>query len=181
MCILLLQVGWVGAQFGVPPKGMAEVQVNEEGDEQQKTPESQLFDRLFDKLSLAAPYLDNVSKANVVTMIEAARKDPETSLLARRMREGTGWEAFEAYSKDMSPRQIAHAMVQTVEELEMLEILFKDPHHALVEMEKEGLIEDKHKMGLYKKDPSLLEEDTKRGLYFTFVSLATAGGYFDLR
>ena len=42
---------------------------------------------------------------------------------------------------------------------------------------KEGLIDDKKKIKEYKKNPALLEADMRKGLYFSFISLAVAGGY----
>jgi hypothetical protein len=76
----------------------------------------------------------------------------------------------------MSTLQIAQALGQALEELEMLEILFQDPARAVREMEKEGLIAN-DRLSAYKKNPDLLEEDTRTHLYFTFVSIAAAGGY----
>ena len=43
-------------------------------------------------------------------------------------------------------------------------------------MEKEGLIEKK-RLDFYKKNPDVLAQDTRKGVYFSFVSLAVAGGY----
>lgn len=60
--------------------------------------------------------------------------------------------------------------------MKMLEYLFKDVDRALVEMEKEGLIPEKH-LKKYRKDPSLLEKDTRSAVYFRFISLAVVGGY----
>lgn len=72
--------------------------------------------------------------------------------------------------------EILNALKVTMDEMQMLDVLFKDKERALREMEKEGMIPEEH-LKKYRKDPNLLEEDTRRALYFRFVTLAVVGGY----
>jgi hypothetical protein len=72
--------------------------------------------------------------------------------------------------------EVMQGLKETLNELKMCDILFKDQKRALQEMEKEGMIPAKH-LKAYQKNPELLEEDTRKGLYFRFVSLAVVGGY----
>ena len=120
--------------------------------------------------------LDLQLAIDIEALMSSVSKDPETSLLLRRMREGSGEEAFTAFRDDMSPDGIVVALAQTLDELKMLDILFRDPQRAVKAMEEDGMI-PRDKLPAYKKNPSLLEEDTRRGLYFSFLSLAAAGGY----
>ena len=69
-------------------------------------------------------------------------------------------------------------MKETLDNLKLIEYLFKDPKKAVKEMEKEGMIEKAH-IKKYRKDPALLEADTRKGLYFNFISLAVVGGFID--
>lgn len=168
----------VDAQFGVasPKKEKeAEAHIGVDGEtimEGEKTPSNALVGRL-----LQSQVLSEEQAVDIAVMIESAAKDPETALLLRRLKEGSGAkEAFGDFASDMSGLQIAQGLAQALEELEMLEILFKDPARAVREMEKEGMIAN-DRLSEYKKNPDLLEEDTRKHLYFTFVSIAAAGGY----
>ena len=67
-------------------------------------------------------------------------------------------------------------MKGALDEMKMLDVLFKDPVKAVDAFEAEGLLPPEH-LEKYKKDPSLLEDDTRKALYFRFVSLAVVGGY----
>jgi hypothetical protein len=117
-----------------------------------------------------------IIRALLILRLHIAQTDPETVLLIRRMKQGSGEDAFDDFEAEMSPMQIAQGLAQALEEIEMLDYLFQDPARAVAEMEKEGMIPS-DKLTLYKKDPALLEEDTRKQLYFAFVSMAAAGGY----
>eukprot|EP00957_Ditylum_brightwellii_P150142 11433714-Ditylum_brightwellii.AAC.1 len=72
--------------------------------------------------------------------------------------------------------QVLIGMKETLDNLKLIEYLFQDKEKAVIEMEKEGMIEKGH-LKKYKKNPELLEEDTRRGLYFNFISLSVVGGF----
>jgi len=172
---LLLHVGITGAQFGVPRQGKeAKLEVN--GDTQEIPPEAQVSEEIVSKLMAANEALDQQTAVDITELIESVKKDRETVLLIRRMKEGTAEDAFKPFAEDMRSDQIVQGLAQALEELKMVDVLFKDPERALLEMEKDGMIA-KDKLKDYKKDPALLEEDTRKSLYFMFVSLAVAGGY----
>lgn len=115
---------------------------------------------------------------DVAAVIQSASTDPETSLLLLRMKEKGGKDDFEVLRRDMSEDQIVSGLAEVVGEMKSLEFLFQklDPHSAYEEMLKDGLIPAGREKE-YKKNPKLLEEDTRKSLYFTFVTLAAAGGY----
>jgi hypothetical protein len=175
LCVLFtLFAAVVNAQFGVPnPKKAQEAQVGVNGET--NVPDATPSDALVGRL-LQSKVLSEKQAVDIGLLIESAQKDPETALLLLRLKEGSGEEAFGDFASDMSGLQIAQGLAQALEELQMLEILFKDPARALREMEKEGMIAN-GRLSEYKKNPLLLEEDTRKHLYFTFVSIAAAGGY----
>lgn len=78
--------------------------------------------------------------------------------------------------RKLPEEQILNELKIAMDEMQMLDVLFKDKERALGLMEEEGMIPKEH-LKKYKKDPNLLEEDTRRALYFRFVSLAVVGGY----
>lgn len=80
--------------------------------------------------------------------------------------------------KNLSMEEILGGMKEAMDNLKLIDILFKDKERAVREMEKEGMIKKEH-LKKYRKDPDLLETDTRRGLYFQFVSLAAVGGFMD--
>jgi len=102
-----------------------------------------------------------IIRALLILRLHIAQTDPETVLLIRRMKQGSGEDAFDDFEAEMSPMQIAQGLAQALEEIEMLDYLFQDPARAVAEMEKEGMIPS-DKLTLYKKDPALLEEDTRK-------------------
>jgi hypothetical protein len=181
LCVLFLlcvyHAAVVDAQFGVASKKEAaqEAHIGVDGETTlggENTPSDALIRRL-----LQSQALSEEQAVDIAALIEAAAKDPETALLLRRLKEGSGAkDAFGDFASDMSALQISQGLAQALEELEMLEILFTDPARAVREMEKEGMIA-KDRLSAYKKNPDLLEEDTRKHLYFTFVSIAAAGGY----
>jgi hypothetical protein len=179
LCVLFLlcvnHAAVVDAQFGVASKKAAqeaEVGVDGETTMGENNPSDALINRL-----LQNQVLSEEQAVDIAVLIESAAKDPETALLLRRLKEGSGAkDAFGDFASDMSSLQIAQGLAEALEELEMLEILFQDPARAVREMEKEGMIAN-DRLSAYKKNPDLLEEDTRKHLYFTFVSIAAAGGY----
>jgi hypothetical protein len=174
LCVLFLlcltNAGVVVAQFGVSQKA-EEAEVGADGKVVGETPSEALVGRL-----LQSQVLSEEQAVDIAALIESAQKDPETALLLRRLKEGSGEGAFGDFASDMSGLQIVQGLAQAFDEMQMLEILFKNPDRAVREMEKEGMIAN-GRLKEYKKNPDLLEEDTRKHLYFTFVSIAAAGGY----
>lgn len=170
LCVCNLSVA--KAQFGVKRNAQeAEVGVDGETQVPDDAPSRALVQTL-----LQHKVLSEQQAVDVATLIEGAHQDPETALLLRRMKEGSGEATFDDFAAEMSPLHIVQGLAQALEELQMLDYLFADPERAFREMEKDGMI-PKNKVSEYKKNPALLEEDTRKHLYFSFVSLAAAGGY----
>ena len=118
--------------------------------------------------------LSEQDAADMAHLIHKAQSDPDTMNMVAKMKAEMSSE-LEELSKQPA-EAILGGMKQALEEIKMLDVLFKDPKRALKEMDKEGMIEKAH-LKKYQKNPGLLEEDTRKGLYFQFVSLAAAGGF----
>ena len=119
-------------------------------------------------------FLTPQDAADMEEIILKASADTDTTAMIAKMKSEM-MEAIEALGQEPSA-DILRGMKMALDEMRMLDYLFKDPERALKEMRKDGMI-DKKKYKQYKKDPQLLEIDTRKGLYFSFVSLAVAGGY----
>ena len=113
---------------------------------------------------------------DIAALINTLKDDSQTTELIMRMKDGDGKKEYENFAKDMSGKEIVAALVQTLEEMKALEILFRDPARAVEEMNKEGMVPP-GRLDAYRKNPALLDTDTRRSLHFTFVSLAAAGGF----
>lgn len=155
-------------------------EMNADGSAEPGSASSLLIDSLMKKgtqQTEAGPkaVIDQQDAIDIAALIQQARKDPETGGLAQRMKIEQK-ELLAGIKKDMSEPQIVAELKKGLDELKMLEYLFKDKERALREMEKEGMV-DRRRLSDYKKNPDLLEADTRKGLYFTFVSLAVAGGF----
>jgi hypothetical protein len=174
--ILLVLLGGllVDAQFGVNRK--AEAGLDADGQQEMMMQHPDVDEAIISKLKQSNSDLTEQQAIDVAYMIYAVSQDPETQLLLSEMKSGTGRELYQDFVKEMSARDIAQGLAISLEEIRMLDYLFQDPQKAVIEMEKEGLLED-HMVKAYKNDPNLLEEDTRKSVYFSFVSLAAAGGY----
>ncbi|GFH49102.1 hypothetical protein CTEN210_05578 [Chaetoceros tenuissimus] len=111
---------------------------------------------------------------DIAGLIEAAGQDPETIKLIAALKEENAADIEEL--KKLPEVDILHGMKGALDEMKMLDVLFKDPVKAVDAFEAEGLLPPEH-LEKYKKDPALLEDDTRKALYFRFVSLAVVGGY----
>jgi hypothetical protein len=129
------------------------------------------------KLLSALPQtMSEQTAVNIANVLKAASKDPETILLIRRMKEGSGRDAFQGLVADIRDmKQVAQALSELYEEIRSMEILFKDPVKAYQEMKKEGMIPPDRE-ALYEKDPALFESDSRKSIYFAFVGIAAAAG-----
>lgn len=119
-------------------------------------------------------FLSAEDAADMEAIILKAMEDPETMEMVAKFKADMGDEIVEL--KKLSQEEILGGMKETLGNMKMIEILFKDKDRAFKEMEKEGMIEPSHREA-YKKNPELLEEDTRKGLYFQFVSLSVVGGF----
>lgn len=162
------------AEFGIP-RSAHEQEVDAQGNAQQEQASSP-YAPLAAKLRSHYPALPEQDAVDIAAFLLAARQDPETALLLQRMKQGSGQNEFQAFAADASPAELVQALAQATGELQMLEVLFRDPQRAVEEMNKEGMIPSV-KLSLYKKDPALLEEDMRKSLYFMLVSAGAAGGY----
>jgi hypothetical protein len=120
-------------------------------------------------------FMSQQDAVDIAQIVQTARSDPETMMLVDKMKREMPnelKELREAQSKD----SIMLEMKQAMDELKMLDVLFKDPARAVEEMAKEGMI-DKNHIKKYRKNPELLEDDTRKGMYFQFVSLAVIGEF----
>ena len=113
--------------------------------------------------------------ADMEAILIQASQDEETMKMVVQMKIEMKDE-IEALGNEPS-EDILRGMLHQLVEMRFLEVLFKDPQRAVEESIKEGLIDDKKKIKEYRKNPALLEADMRKGLYFSFISLAVAGGY----
>jgi hypothetical protein len=130
------------------------------------------------ELRQRAPGLDLQAAIDIAEVLERARRDPETSLLLLRLRGGGGREDFVKFKESMSEKEIILSLRNALEEMKSVEVLYekRTPAAVVEEMYGDGLVPE-DKLSEYRKNPTQLEEDTRKSLYFTFVSLAAAGGY----
>uniref|UniRef100_A0A7S0C412 Uncharacterized protein n=1 Tax=Proboscia inermis TaxID=420281 RepID=A0A7S0C412_9STRA len=153
----------VNAQFGVPKvskTGQAEIKANGEEQKYTATPES--------------GFLSEQDSSDIEGLIDAAKQDPETMAMVNRLKTDMSSELDALRKEPME--QILGGMKETLDNLKLIEHLFKDKERAVEEMNKEGMIEKTH-LDAYMKNPDLLEEDTRKGLWFNFVSLAVVGEF----
>lgn len=111
---------------------------------------------------------------DIAALVEAAGEDPETIKLIAALKDENADEIAEL--KKMPEIEILNGMKEALDEMKVLDIIFKDPVKALEAMIAENLIPAEH-LEKYKKEPKLLEDDTRKALYFRFVSLAVVGGF----
>jgi hypothetical protein len=106
----------------------------------------------------------------------ADMKDVETMAMITKLKQENSEHLDEL--RKLSPMEVLGGMKETLDNMKLIEYLFKDKEKAVREMEKEGMIDKAH-IKKYRKDPDLLEQDTRRGLYFQFISLAVVGGFIE--
>mmetsp|Transcript_18673 Transcript_18673/g.38787 ORF Transcript_18673/g.38787 Transcript_18673/m.38787 type:complete len:113 (+) Transcript_18673:172-510(+) len=109
-------------------------------------------------------------------ILQEAMKDVETMAMITKMKEENPQHTEEL--RKLPQIEIIGAMKETLDNMKLIEYLFKDKEKAVREMEREGMIEKAH-IKKYRKNPELLEQDTRRGLYFQFISLAVVGGFME--
>ena len=177
--LLCLSFLWLSsADFRVPRR--RNVAVDTSGEQQEEVVdevEQELVRRLITNSGADSFLLPEQIAVNVATVITAARRDPETNSLLMKMKQ-EGNAELQAFRHDLTPDMIVSGLAETLLEMEALEKLLelRNPAQAVAEMEEEGLLPTE-RVQEYKEKPELLLDDMRKHLYFTFVSLATAGGY----
>lgn len=111
---------------------------------------------------------------DIRALIEAAGEDPDTIKLVAALKDENAQDIDEL--RKLPQEEILNGLKAALDELKMLDFLFKDPVKALEAFEAEGLIPPQH-LEKYRKNPVLLEDDTRKTLYFQFISLAVVGEY----
>eukprot|EP00980_Cylindrotheca_fusiformis_P030250 scaffold24611_cov166-Cylindrotheca_fusiformis.AAC.3 len=132
---------------------------------------SSRLETLAKELQSVAP-ISSEDAMNIAVLLDAAKSDPETAILLEKMPN----DNLKKLKESSTAVEIVQGLKQGLDELKAIEILFSNPEKAVAEMNNEGMI-DKKRLDFYKKNPDALEDDTRKGVYFSFVSLAAAGGY----
>jgi hypothetical protein len=185
--LLLLAIGipLAEGQFGVANKAKEKTKDSDSSELGKKLQEAAIDERgnvdaqyegMAKKLQSIAP-ISIEDATDIAVLLEAVKADAETGALIAQMQKAEGeGGALQAFINDITPYEIVIGLKQSIDEIKAIEILFADPQRAVVEMDKEGMI-DKKRVDFYKKNPDVLKEDTRKGNFFTFVSLGVAGGY----
>ena len=126
-----------------------------------------------------APSLEGEDALGLAQLIEQLKNDNETKMLLEQMRSGKGGHHPELQEsiKNAPKNELMVGMINIYDELKAIDILFTDPNRAVEAVNDEGMIEDKERLELYRKNPAALEADMRSGLYITFVYVAEAAGF----
>ena len=128
---------------------------------------------------LSSNGISNEDALSVAGLLDALTEDEETLELVRNLRkadEGTRDPQLQAFLDSATPTDIVIGLKQLLDELRSLEVLFRDPQRAVDAMIEDGMI-DPSRVELYKENPDQLAQDVQSGIYFSFVTLAVAGGF----
>ena len=156
------------------------------------TPEEQAS--MLNQVDIAAQLKDQSLNAissedalAIAGLLDALMSDTETQSMVRNLKATTdGGDAtndqdnpqLQAFVQDATPSEIAMGMVQLLEELRGLNYLYSklDPARAVEEMYHDGMV-DESNVDYFRSHPEQLPLQIESGLYFSFVTLAVAGGY----
>jgi hypothetical protein len=196
--VVLIQIQNVEGQFGVSnnkqkdqrtatvtathPADTDDVATNTQQQQQQQQQETAAtldfdvskYQEAATQLQIKAPNLDAQDALDLAVLLDAAVQDPETKIMVENLRT-SGSSRLEAFEDSTTQAEMVMGLKQTLDELKALEYLFQDPARAVLEMHKDGMIDEK-RIDYYRKNPEELANDTRKGLYFSFVSLAVAAG-----
>lgn len=111
---------------------------------------------------------------DISALVEAAGQDPETIKLIAVLKDENSLDLDEL--RELPLEEVLNGMKGVLDEMKMMDFLFKDPVKAVEAFEAEGLLPPEH-LETYKKNPELLEDDTRKALYFNFISLAVVGEF----
>lgn len=112
---------------------------------------------------------------DLAAILQQAAADPETQDMIVRMQTEEK-DTLAQLKATSNMENTILGLVQVLEDMKMLEIVFADKERALRLMQEEGMV-DPQRVPQYQQNPDLLEEDTRKGLYFTFVTLAITAGF----
>jgi hypothetical protein len=172
--LALFQIHVANAEFGVPKATTVDASVDAEGTIQMDAENPYM--EMATRLQSAAP-IDIQDAIDIAAVLHAAKSDADTKLLILKMTNEEK-ETLTLLTKDVTAMEIVHGLKKSLDEWKAMEILFQDPQRAVVEMEREGMI-DKSRVDFYKKNPEALVDETRKGVYFGFVSMAVAGGFLE--
>jgi hypothetical protein len=128
-------------------------------------------------LQAVSPNIPSQDAVDLSVLLDAVTQDPETKSMVENLQSTKGRkETLEAFSDSLTQQQLVDALKHTMDDLKAVEYLFQNPDRAFAEMHKDGMVPEE-RVSYYRKNPRQLEEDTRKGLYFSFVSLAVAGGF----
>ena len=142
---------------------------------QQQNHMDEIVDTLLELSNREKEILSEQNAVDLAAVLQQAAKDPETQDLIVRL-QAQEESTLTQLKSTSNMEQTILGMIQVVEELKMLEIVFEDKERALRLMQEEGMV-DPQRVPLYQANPDLLEEDTRKGLYFTFVTLGVTAGF----
>mmetsp|Transcript_48093 Transcript_48093/g.48952 ORF Transcript_48093/g.48952 Transcript_48093/m.48952 type:complete len:209 (-) Transcript_48093:49-675(-) len=131
---------------------------------------------------LSSNGISNDDAISIAGLLDALMVDEETRQLVSNLRQaedennGSQDPQLQAFLDDATPKEIVIGLKQLIGELRGIEYLFRDPKRAVEEMYKEGMFKESQ-LGLYRENPAKLAQDVESGLYFSFVTLAVAGGF----
>jgi hypothetical protein len=172
--LLVFSLPFVTGQFGILNKKGGDAKLEEsflEASVEAHGNVGSRFESLTRDLQSVAP-ISPEDAIHIAVLLDAAKSDPETAILLSQLPK----DNLKSLKDSVTPVEIVQGLKQSLDELKAIEILFSNPDRAVIEMDKEGLI-DKKRLDFYKKNPDALAEDTRKLVYFSFVSLAAAGGY----
>jgi len=124
--------------------------------------------------------ISNDDALSIAGLLDALMVDEETRELVKKLQaddanNGSQDPQLQAFLDEATPKDIVIGLKQLIGELRGIEYLFQDPERAVEEMYKEGMFKESQ-LGLYRENPAQLAQDVESGLYFSFVTLAVAGG-----
>jgi hypothetical protein len=191
VCLLLQVVVLVSLPNGCWGFGAGtQQQEQQQQQEQAATAETQHTEKekesMLNQMDIAAKLkelssngISNDDALSVAGLLDALTDDEETLELVRNLRkadEGTRDPQLQTFLDSATPKDIVVGLKQLLDELRSLEVLFRNPQRAVDAMIEDGMI-DPSRIELYKENPEQLAQDVQSGIYFSFVTLAVAGGF----
>jgi hypothetical protein len=162
------------------PSGSWALEKNEEGELRQLSMEETMaMMDMATKFTEMVPGFPVEDAIRLAQLVHETKEDDETKVLLEKLKKEDFAEDNELQKslKNAGPKEIVSGMIQMYQELKAIDILFKDPKRAVEEVSNEGMIADDEKLQMYRENPARLEADMRSGLYFSFVYIASIGGY----
>jgi len=155
-------------------------EINEEGEPRQlSTEETVAIMDMATKFTEMVPGFPVEDAMGLAQLVHETKNDAETKELVKNLEKQDFAEDDELQQslKNAGPKDLVGGMIQIYQELKAIDILFQDPKRAVEEVSNEGMIQDDEKLAMYRQNPAQLEADMRSGLYFSFVYIASVGGY----